>query len=169
MNQQKIGCFLKKLRKENNITQEQFAEILGVSNRSISRWETGTNMPDLDILIQLADYYGVELTEILDGERSSENMDKKTEESVLKTADYSNQEKIIMTKRMNRLFIMGTIAILIYLAFDLSGLTDATIYNHIASFALGVAFAILVLGVLFTSRYMMKLRAFKMRLLKREN
>lgn len=51
MNQQKIGQFLKELRKEKGITQAEFAETLGVTNRSISRWETGTNMPDLDLML----------------------------------------------------------------------------------------------------------------------
>ena len=49
MNQQKIGSFLKELRKEKGLTQEQFSEIMNVSGRTVSRWETGSNMPDLDI------------------------------------------------------------------------------------------------------------------------
>ena len=47
MDQIKIGAFLKTLRKEKNLTQEQAAEQLGVSNRTVSRWETGTNKPDI--------------------------------------------------------------------------------------------------------------------------
>ena len=82
MDQKKIGSFLKELRKDKGITQEQFAEKLGVSSRTISRWETGSNMPDLDILIQIADYYDVEIREILDGERKSEKMNKDLEETV---------------------------------------------------------------------------------------
>ena len=57
MNQQKIGKFLKELRKQKELTQEQIAEKFHVSNRTISRWENGNNMPDLDILIELSDYY----------------------------------------------------------------------------------------------------------------
>ena len=57
LDQKVIGGFLKELRKEKGITQEQFAEIIGVSSRSVSRWETGSNMPDLDVLILIADYY----------------------------------------------------------------------------------------------------------------
>ena len=94
MDQKKIGGFLRELRKEKGITQEQLAELTGVSNRSVSRWETGTNMPDLDILIQLADYYKVELREILDGERKNVQMNTETRETVLKAADYSNTEKM---------------------------------------------------------------------------
>ena len=62
MDQQNIGQFLRECRKEKGITQEQLAEMLGVTNRSVSRWETGSNLPDLDILIEMADYYDVELT-----------------------------------------------------------------------------------------------------------
>lgn len=50
MDQKKTGYFLKKLRKERGITQEQLAETFGVAGRTVSRWETGSNMPDLDIL-----------------------------------------------------------------------------------------------------------------------
>ena len=51
MDLQKIGTFLKELRKEKGMTQEQLAEKLNVSRRTVSRWETGNNMPDLDLLM----------------------------------------------------------------------------------------------------------------------
>ena len=59
MNQIKIGEFLKELRKEKGLTQEQLAEQFNVSRRSVSRWETGNNMPDLSMLITLAEYYEI--------------------------------------------------------------------------------------------------------------
>lgn len=168
MDQQKIGRFLKTLRKEKSMTQEQLAEKLGVSNRSVSRWETGANLPDLDILIQLADHYGVELREILDGEKRTHDMDKEMEETVLKVADYSNQEKMLLTKRIHWIFLAGVAAFVVYMILDIRGLTEAGIYEDIASVALGMVLGILLLGVLFTSRYMAKVRAFKIRLLNRE-
>ena len=76
MDQMKIGMFFKELRKEKGLTQEQLAERLRVSRRTVSRWETGSNMPDLDILIEMSDYYEVELRELLDGERKGEKMKK---------------------------------------------------------------------------------------------
>ena len=93
MNQEKIGKFLKELRKQKGLTQEQIAEKFNVSNRTISRWENGNNMPDLDILIEISDYYEVDLREILNGERKSENMDKELKETLLKVADYNELEK----------------------------------------------------------------------------
>lgn len=74
MNQQKIGCFLKELRKEKELTQEQLAEHFGVAGRTVSRWETGNNMPDLSLLIELADFYQVDIREIFEGERIEKNM-----------------------------------------------------------------------------------------------
>lgn len=71
MNQIKISAFLKELRKEKNLTQEQLAEQLNVSGRTVSRWETGTNMPDVSILVELAEFYNVSISEIIDGERKT--------------------------------------------------------------------------------------------------
>ncbi|MCQ2542479.1 MAG: DUF6442 family protein [Lachnospiraceae bacterium] len=94
MDQHKIGEFLKTLRKEKGITQEQAAEHFGVAGRTISRWETGSNMPDLSLLIEIATFYDVEVGEILDGERKSENMIKENvnnemKETLEKVADYN--------------------------------------------------------------------------------
>lgn len=90
MNQQKIGNFLKDLRKEKGITQEQAAEHFGVAGRTVSRWETGSNMPDLSMLVDIAMFYDVEVREILDGERKSENMNTELKETLEKVADYTD-------------------------------------------------------------------------------
>ena len=92
MDLMKIGSFLQDLRKEKGMTQEQLAEQLNVARRTVSRWETGNNMPDLDILIELADFYDVDLREILSGERKSEKMNEETKEAVLQAVDYANSE-----------------------------------------------------------------------------
>ena len=104
MDTKKIGEFLKILRKEKGLTQEQLAEILFVSGRTVSRWETGTNMPDLSILIQMAEFYAVDVKEILDGERKSGNMDKELKETLSKVADYNKLEKEKVTKAGNVAF-----------------------------------------------------------------
>ena len=56
MDQVKIGSFLKALRTEKELTQENLAEVLHVSGRTISRWETGSNMPDIGMLVEIADF-----------------------------------------------------------------------------------------------------------------
>ena len=114
MNQEKIGKFLKELRKQKGLTQEQIAEKFNVSNRTISRWENGNNMPDLDILIEISDYYEVDLREILNGERKSENMDKEMKETVLRAVDYTNTEVERYNKRVQ---ICNGIAMLLVLAY----------------------------------------------------
>ena len=103
MNQRKIGEFLKQLRKEKGLTQEQLAEHFYVSSRSVSRWETGSNMPDVDMLIELADFYNVDIREIIDGERKSENMDKE-KETLKKVAEYADAEKAKLKKKVSNIF-----------------------------------------------------------------
>ena len=93
IDQVKIGSFLKELRKEKGKTQEEIASILGTSSRSVSRWENGNTMPDLALLVELADYYEVDIREIIDGERKAEKMDKETKETLLKIADYADKQK----------------------------------------------------------------------------
>ena len=69
MNQEKIGKFIAECRKEKNITQQELAEKLGVSNRSVSRWENGINMPDYTILKELCNILDIDVNEFLSGEK----------------------------------------------------------------------------------------------------
>ena len=161
----KVGAFLQTLRKEKGLTQEQLAEQVGVARRTVSRWETGSNMPDLDILLELADFYSVDLREILDGERKSEQMNEELKETVLQVADYSNEEKARLLKRMHWMFIAGLIGFIVFLVITLLGLDTVSPYEGIGSFGLGIAFGMIVIGVIFTSRYASRIREFKMRLL----
>ena len=80
MNQKKTGLFLKQLRKAQNMTQEQVAEKIGVSSRTISRWETGEYMPDISILVDIAEMYEVDVREIIDGERMNDNLNSEVKE-----------------------------------------------------------------------------------------
>ena len=93
IDQVKIGNFLKDLRKEKGKTQEDIAQMCGVSSRSVSRWENGNTMPDLSILVELADYYDVSMGEIIDGKREDQPMDAKEKETLLKIADYADKQK----------------------------------------------------------------------------
>ena len=125
MNQIKIGNFIKELRKEQKLTQEALAEKFGVARRTVSRWETGSNMPDLDILIEMADFFDVDLREILDGERKSEKMNQELKETVLKVAEYSNEEKKRSTRVVLIYFVLGIIAFVSNLAMEFMELPDS--------------------------------------------
>jgi len=113
IDQIKIGGFLRELRKEKELTQEQLAEKFGVSSRSVSRWENGNTMPELGILVELADYYEVDIKEIIDGERKSESMKKEEKETLRKVADYAEVEKKLVVKRRCIVTFVGTLAFML--------------------------------------------------------
>lgn len=80
----KIGKFLSELRRERELTQEQLAEKLGTSNKTISRWENGNYMPPVEMLMELSKFYGVSINEILSGKRLEQSEEKQAAEENLK-------------------------------------------------------------------------------------
>ena len=169
MDLQKIGPFLKELRKEKGFTQEQLAETLNVSRRTVSRWETGNNMPDLDLLMEIADLYEVDLREMLNGERKSEDkMNKELEETVLQVAEYTNADKQRVTKTVQGFFLLGILALVINVAMDLLEV-EGTFWTGFGQGAtIGIAIGSMVLGILYTTGAIMKVQAFKRRMLSKE-
>ena len=113
MDPKKIGMFLRQLRKERELTQEQFAEVVGVSGRSVSRWENGTNMPDISLLVQIADFYEVDVRELIEGERKSEMMDKEVREVATKMADYASAEKSKLLRTIQGLSLIGDLILVL--------------------------------------------------------
>ena len=166
MDLQKIGTFLKELRKEKGFTQEQLAESLNVSRRTVSRWETGSNMPDLDLLMEISDLYAVDLREMLNGERKSEEkMNREMEETVLQVAEYSNAEKKRDAKVVCVYFVLGIIALIINTAMEFMELKDGFWTGFLKGGTVGLAIAVMILGILYATGVMRKIGAFKMRLL----
>ncbi len=168
MDQLKIGNFLRELRKEKALTQEQLAEQFNVSGRTVSRWETGSNMPDLSILVEIADFYDLDLRELFDGKRKGERMDKELEETVLKVADYGNEEMLRITKKLHFFSWIGVIAFVIFLVLNAKGLADSGITEDVASFCAGIALAMLIIAVIYTSKNISKIKALKMKLTQRQ-
>lgn len=166
MDQQKVGQFLKELRNEKSVTQAELAEVLGISNRSISRWENGVTMPDFDLLIEMAKYYDVEVGEILEGKRKEDNMDKGTEKLMLQIADYNNVERKFFSKRMCLMFAIAIAGMVVFAVIDILRLSEIEPYNTIASIALGFVLGTLITGLLYASRYIAKIKAAKTRLVK---
>lgn len=163
----KIGAFLKELRKEKNITQEELADKMGVSRRTVSRWETGTNMPDMDILIDISDFYDVDLREILDGERKDIKMDNETKETVLKVAEVSNEEKAKIVRNIHVLFIIAMVFMAILIATNFIDAIDGHLREFLNGMSMGVGFGMIVVGAIITSKYAKDIRDFKMRLIGR--
>lgn len=75
MNQEKIGLFIKRKRIEKGLTQDQLANLLYVSSKTISRWERGLNIPDISILENLSIELGVSVNEIMLGEENKDMID----------------------------------------------------------------------------------------------
>ena len=160
MDLKKIGSFLKELRKEKGITQEELAEMLYVSGRTVSRWETGTNMPDISLLVDIAEIFDVSIPEIINGERKNEIMEKEVKETVLKLTDYT---ETINQKIKGRLFVLTVIAIIGMIAFviiEVMGLdTPGSIYERVASAGLGLDFGVLIVLAMYLSGLLGKIKA----------
>ena len=83
MNMSRMGAFLQQLRKEQGLTQEQLGEKLHISGKTISRWETGTYMPPVEMLLALSELYGVSMNELVSGERlTAEELPARAEENL---------------------------------------------------------------------------------------
>ena len=168
MDQEKTGRFLKELRKEKNMTQEQLAEKLYVSGRTVSRWENGRTMPDFDVLIELAKFYDVGIEELLAGERNAEMMDRQTENTLYNIADYTNAEKERMMRNQRFFAWVGVICWLIFLGLKALGLDETGFTEKVASFAAGGAFGMSIVSLIYTSRHIDEISRMKRRILKRE-
>ena len=84
MDQIKIGKFIAACRKEQGMTQAALAEKLGISDRAVSKWETGKSMPDSGIMLELCSFLGINVNELLSGEKiMTEVYDKRAEENLL--------------------------------------------------------------------------------------
>lgn len=114
MNQEKIGSFIAENRKAKGLTQIEFAEKLGVSNKSVSRWETGKNMPDVSLFLSICDVLGISVNELLIGEHITTQESKKADEILVETIKASNKKLksaqiviYILAVLVNALFMIG--------------------------------------------------------------
>ena len=98
-----IGQFIAELRKEHGLTQEQLGERMGVSNKTVSRWETGVYLPPADALLTMSEMFDVSINEILSGKRlSKEEYTEAAEENLRKSiqaSSFSLKEKMDYFKK----------------------------------------------------------------------
>ncbi len=167
MDQKKTGSFLRELRKEKQLTQEQLAEQFGVTNRSVSRWETGSNMPDLSILVELADFYDVDIRDIIDGERKGDDMNKEEKERLLLVADYAEKEKNTLLMRLRIISIVGLVSLIAGLAMlVLGGDENLPVYDYLEGSLIGIAIGALLVAVFYSTGVLESMRKKKRKLMK---
>lgn len=167
MDQKNVGSFLRELRKEKQLTQEQLAERFGVTNRSVSRWETGSNMPDLSILVELADFYDVDIRDIIDGERKGEDMNKEEKERLQLVADYAETEKNTLLMRLRIISIVGLVSLIAGLTMMvISRDNNLPIYDYLMGTLMGVAIGALLVAVFYSIGVLEKMRKRKRTLMK---
>ena len=167
MDQKKTGSFLRELRKEKQLTQEQLAERFGVTNRSVSRWETGSNMPDLSILVELADFYDVDIRDIIDGERKGEDMNKEEKERLQLVADYAETEKNTLLMRLRIFSIVGLVSLIAGLVMlVLGGDNNLPVYDYLMGTLMGVSIGALLVAVFYSTGALENMRKRKRTLMK---
>lgn len=149
MNQIATGTFIARKRRELNLTQAQLAERLGISSKSVSKWERGKCMPDYSIVNELCDALGITVSELLDGEENErENLRM-----------YDNDQMIEMLARIQRLenqrvTIIGIILIVMGISLlALSRLIDGSnVADLLGGLVLGSGVGTILIGVFLTTR-----------------
>ena len=173
MNQQKMGEFLKNLRKEKGLTQEELAEKFYTSSRTVSRWETGKTPPDLNTLIELADFYDVDIREIIDGERKENYMDKETKETLQKVAEYAEEENKRLNKRLSAMLIASGLMLTLSALLCTSGVREGllrgilteTVCDGIVDFAQGFTVVTIFIYIMRGKGFATKIRRWKRNLI----
>ena len=165
MDQQKMGVFLKKLRNEKELTQEQLAEKFGVTRRTVSRWEVGSNLPDIDILIEMSDFYEVEIKELLYGERKNEQMIDKEKETALLVTDYNIEKNMRNAKIAIGFFIAGLIGTIFNIVFKYVDIGHTFYSGFVLGLCDGIAPGAMFVGLCFTYTIVKRLKEEKARIL----
>ncbi len=145
MNQIAIGNFIAKKRKEQNLTQEQLAEKLGVSNKTVSKWECGNCMPDYSVMESLCKELGITISQLLDCKEQSENNNNAKQIRRV----FQEMETIKTNKKLSKLLLIGIILLVtgtIFLAMSFV-FKRLDIDDFIRGYMFGVSLVQLLLGV----------------------
>lgn len=146
----RIGEQIKNYRKTARLTQEQVANYLGVSTPAVNKWEKGSNMPDISILVDIADYYDISIPEIINGERKSEIMNEEERKIAKTMSDYATTEKEKIFKEMKIQSIMGVCALVLYWILHE---TDAYIYSDALEKLTGYCETLVSVSVIMMAAY----------------
>ena len=119
MNQEKVGKFILKLRKEKGMTQQELADKLNVTDRAVSHWENGRSLPDVSLFKPLCEVFEISVNELISGEKlSKDKLIKKSDENIINTISNSNNQKrkakIIIISLCFIMLILLVVALLSY-------------------------------------------------------
>lgn len=144
MDQVKIGSFIKAVRKEKGLTQHEVAEMLFISDKTVSKWETGNGMPDVTLMLPLCNILGISVNELLSGERlNSDQYYKKAEENILTLMDERKREK----KKLILSIIVGlTVMISAFTLLFVAAFADLSEATRIVLIVIGII--ILIIGII---------------------
>ena len=150
MNQTEIGKFIAKCRKEKKLTQAQLAEKLNITDRAVSKWETGKSMPDSSIMLELCEILGITVNELLSGEKiDMESFEKKADENLiaLKRKDENNMTKNVIISILFSVTLLIGIMVCLICNIAISGnLTWSLIPISSIVFAWVISFPSIILG-----------------------
>lgn len=150
MDQQKIGKFIAQRRKNAGLTQAQLAERLNITDRAVSKWETGKALPDTSLMLELCSILGITVNDLLTGEIvTMEQYNKKLEDNLLEmTKQKERSDKHLL--RMELLVVAFSIIILLITAVPAS-LLELAQWQQVCLIAIGV------LPILVATPFMIKI------------
>lgn len=153
MNQINTGVFISKKRKEMNLTQEQLAEKLGVSNKTISKWETGKCMPDYSIVKPLCEQLNITVAELMDGSDAEEKSVRTYDEEQIMDLLRRTQE---LERQKNILY--GIVLIIMGIALQVLSHTfgGSDVQDFLSGILLGISVAEMLVGVYVVGKYLVK-------------
>ena len=154
MNQEKIGKFILKCRKEKKLTQIELAEKLGVTDKSISNWENGRNMPDLSLFKPLCEILDISINDLISGEKlSKDKYQEKLEENIISTIDYTNKKILIKNNIIGIIFLtFGIIITITAMSIFPSESSWGSIYSIFGALISLVGIVILIKKMEFTKK-----------------
>lgn len=150
MDQVKIGKFIAECRKQNNLTQMQLAEKLGITDRAVSKWERGKSLPDAAIMLDLCALLNITVNDLLSGEViSMDNQNKRTEELLLEMAKQKEEsDKRLLFSEI----LVGVLCIVVMLAL--------TVIASVCPMEEWLRITLILIGlfpILFASPFMLKI------------
>ena len=125
MDKEKLGLFVSQLRKEQNMTQKELAEKLGVTDKAVSKWERGLSFPDISLLEPLADTFHISVMELLQGKHLPEENTNEALSDLLKISDSEIRKKHVISKSIIILCCVS-LMLLISIILNIINLTDSS-------------------------------------------